>query len=579
MIVRQIRIQERRFRNLTRYYDFKIRQLLEQVRSKPSEELESETIEFKGYRDERALHNAKELAEELSAFANLSGGVVIVGVRDSSDVVHGNWESQLQGIAGVDLIETKERIGGKLKPSVNLSVWSLIYDEKTYVVIEIDRSFESLVSTASGKTCIRDGRSSRPMSPDEIERAVKSLARYDWSSDRPDASSAIEFDKHSLEEALEDFRQRRNLSEPVSHDGYLEAVGATQNGMITRGGLLFLGTVDSIRANLGDFEFRFTWKNPNGELLVNDIWTGNLWQAVRRAESHFQKCNTIQHFRSGETKFEAPLMDEIAFHEAYLNALVHRDYSVDGMISVTYFGEELRIHSPGAFFGGVTSDNIARHEPRHRNKNLARILMTHNLVDRAGMGVLRMGLGSLRYGRAFPEFREQSDAVEVKMEAKYLRPRVAVLGIQNRESWGIPELLIINSVYETGVVSIQDLEARLRRLVDSPFQAIEKAVERIPQVEICGNQDGVFVRVVPSWKNFLSVGKTFRLTPSSSNYVKLFRYLLGHGEASNSDLTELLGYNHSSQTSKFLREANFVERRGSGRNARWRIIGQQVNSV
>ena len=57
--------------------------------------------------------------------------------------------------------------------------------------------------------------------------------------------------------------------------------------------------------------------------------------------------------------------------------------------------------------------------------------MTHNLVDRAGMGVLRMGLGSLKYGRAFPSFREQSDAVEVTMEAEYLRPGVAVLAIDN----------------------------------------------------------------------------------------------------------------------------------------------------
>ena len=563
---------------MTRYSEFQIRQILAKARYQPSVELESETVEFKGYRDQHALHNSKELAEELSAFANLRGGIVIVGVRDNSDVTYGNWEAQLQGIAGVDVIETKERISGKLKPSVDLSVCSLIYDGKTYVIIEIMQSFESLVSTASGKTCIRVGRSSRPMLPDEIERAVKSLTRYDWSSDKPDTSAEIELDEESLTGALEEFKQLRNLSDPILDESYLEAVGATQNGVVTRGGLLFLGTVNSIRTNLGDFEFRFTWKMPTGELVVNDIWTGNLWQAVRRAEGNFHRCNTTQNFQFEETMFQAPLLDSIAFHEAYLNALVHRDYSVDGTISVTYSGEELRIHSPGAFFGGVTSDNIARHEPRHRNKNLARILMTHNLVDRAGMGVLRMGLGSLRYGRAFPEFWEQSDSVEVKMEASYLRPGVAVLGIQNRE-WGIPELLIINSVYETGFATIQDLEIRLRRLVSSPFQAIEKAVNLMPQVEICGNRDGVFIRAVSSWKKFLSVGKTFRIVPSSKNYVKLFQYIRAHGEASNSDLTELLGYNYSSQTSKFLREANFVERIGSGRNAKWRIIERHKNSV
>jgi ATP-dependent DNA helicase RecG len=290
--------------------------------------------------------------------------------------------------------------------------------------------------------------------------------------------------------------------------------------------------------------------------------------------SRFNECNSKGKFRYGETEFEAPLMDEIAFHEAYINALVHRDYSIDGMISVTYTGEELRIHSPGAFFGGVTSENIALHEPRHRNKNLARILMTHNLVDRAGMGVLRMGLGSLMYGRAFPEFREQSDSVEVRMEAEYLRSAIAVLAIKNRDSWGVPELLIINSVYETGVVSVQDLENRLRRLVDSPWQAIERAVSRMQQIEMCGTRDGIFVRVIPTWKNFLSVGKTFRVGPASNNYIKLFKYLRLHGQASNSDLTELLEYNHSSQTSKFLREAKFVDRQGSGPTARWRIIEQ-----
>ncbi len=186
-------------------------------------------------------------------------------------------------------------------------------------------------------------------------------------------------------------------------------------------------------------------------------------------------------------------------------------------------------------------------------------------------GVLRMGLGSLRYGRAFPEFKELNDAVEVKLEAKYLRPGVAVLGIENEDSWGIPELLILNSVYEKGVASISALERRLEKLVGAPLAVIAEATSAIQQVEICGTKAGVFVRVVPAWKAFMSVEKIFRASPSSEKYVRLFRYLRTHGEASNADLTELLGHSHSSQTSKFLRETNFVERHGSGPRARWRI--------
>lgn len=557
---------------MPRLYDYQIRQILSQVGQRPSEDLESETVEFKGYANANALYNSKDLAEELSALANHNGGVVIIGVRDNNDVPHGQWQEQLCGISDIDPIETKERISGKLKPHVTLQVSIATFEGKQYVAIQIEKSHESLVSTASGKTCIRDGRSSRPMSPAEIEKAVKSLSRYDWSSDFPDRDITTALDSQSLQEAIEDFRLKRNLTARPSVQSYLEAVGATQNGKLTRGGLLFLGNENSIRDALGTFEFRFTWKKPNGELIINDVWADNLWNSIRRAERHFDKCNSNQKFKSEGTVFEAPLMDRIAFHEALLNSMVHRDYSLDGMTSVTYSGDALRIHSPGTFFGGVTAENIARHEPRHRNKNLARILMTHNLVDRAGMGVLRMGVGSLRYGRAFPEFREQSDAVEVKLEAKYLRPAIAVLSIKNSEDWGIPELLILNSVYETGVVALEDLERRLEKLVDSPLDTIVSSVGHIPQVEICGSKDGLFVRVVPAWKAYLSVSRIFRVSPSSQNYVDMFRYIRTHGEASNADLTDLLGYNYSSQTSKFLRETKFVERHGNGPSARWRIV-------
>jgi ATP-dependent DNA helicase RecG len=56
-----------------------------------SETLENEDVEFKEYRSLSSLHNSKELAEEISALANKKGGVVIVGVKDGSNVVKNNW--------------------------------------------------------------------------------------------------------------------------------------------------------------------------------------------------------------------------------------------------------------------------------------------------------------------------------------------------------------------------------------------------------------------------------------------------------------------------------------------------------
>ena len=553
-------------------YDSEIREILEQVRTRPSSNLESELMEFKGYRDEKAMHNAKDIPDELSALANNHGGTLIVGVKDDSDVKAGDWPSQLAGIPEVDAATTKERILGRLKPKVELSVRNVPFDTKNYVVLQIAHPRDTLVSTSAGKTYIREGKSSRPMEPYEIERAVKALVSYDWSADTLELDPTEVLDPASVQEAQKDFALRRQLKEPLTPKAFLEAIGATRDGVLMKGGLLFLGKQEHIARSLGDYEYRFSWKLPTGQLEVNDVWAGNLWNAVASAKAHFHHCNKTQAYKYKDKKFEAPLLDVTAFHEAYLNALVHRDYSAEGMTSVNFTGDKIVITSPGQFYGGVTAENIAIHEPRHRNKALARILMTHQLVDRAGMGVLRMGIGSLRYGRSFPHFREAQHSIEVSMEAQFIKTPIAVLALENMEKYGIPELLILNRVHSIGSVSVKDLENQLGRLVDSPWRSIQQAVKTLGSVELCGTPSGLFVRVRPGWKDYLEVGRLFRPSANSAKHVNLYSYLKQHGDASNSDLRSVLSHSYSSQTSRFLKTAKYVHRTGSGPSARWSLV-------
>ncbi|MEZ5944113.1 MAG: ATP-binding protein [Planctomycetaceae bacterium] len=409
------------------------------------------------------------------------------------------------------------------------------------------------------------------MSPGEIENAVKSLTSYDWSAEPTNADVNTDINHDAQSEALNDFCERRDISHSLTSGDFLEAIGATKNGQLTKGGLLFLGTESAIRDKLGDYEYRFSWKTLSGQLVINDVWAGCLWDTIKRAKGHFADCNSEKAYSYEDREFKVPLLDPIAFHEAYLNALVHRDYSSEGMVSVTFAGKRITITSPGIFFGGVTADNIAMHEPRHRNKSLARMLMTYHLVDRAGMGVLRMGLRSLMYGRAFPEFREDSESVEVVMEGEYLRPAVAVLAIDNEEHYGIPELLILNSVFEDGVVSVNELIRRLTRLVDDPWDHVQNAVDAIQGVELCGTRDGIFVRVRSGWLKFFKCPTLFRVSSTSKKHVDLFTFLKKHGSVSSADIHPILGSAHQSYTSRFLAEAKYTKRIGNGPSSRWSL--------
>ena len=76
--------------------------ILSRVKAEPSDKIESETIEFKEFSSESALHNSKELAEEICALANCQGGVLIVGVKDTSNLQGDDWNKQLIGFQEID---------------------------------------------------------------------------------------------------------------------------------------------------------------------------------------------------------------------------------------------------------------------------------------------------------------------------------------------------------------------------------------------------------------------------------------------------------------------------------------------
>ena len=564
------RCRQSLLRHTTMTKEEQILLILKRLAQEPSESLESDVLEFKCYSSEEALHNAKDLAEGISALANLRGGVIMIGVRDSKAVTSGMWGDQLVGFVRVDVHTTRERLRGKLKPFFDLELFEISHSDRNYLVIRVPHSRCSLVATASGKVFIRDGKSSRPMTPDEIKQAVKNLQDYDWSSELLEVNPASVLNETAVNESLADFARRRNLQQ-LNRSDFLEAIGATHNGILTKSGLLFLGKANAIKEVLGTYEYRFSRKTSPGELLINDVWEDCLWETIKRGKAHFDRCNTKIPLDYEGKPYSIQLLDSIAFHEAYLNALVHRDYSIDGMVSVNFTSDRLVVTSPGLFYGGVTSDNITKHEPRHRNKALAKMLMEYQLVDRAGMGVLRMSVNSLRYGRAFPHFIERGNSIEVVMQGEYFRAGIFVLATDQGANYGIPELLILNSVYESGVVPVQFLTKQLGKIADNPWIAVEEAVRKLTSVELCGTRTGVFVRVKPEWAKVLTVTKIFRVTPTSQQHVKLYQYLVRHGNARNADIKAHLGFKQTSQTSAFLKSASYARRSGRGPSSVWAL--------
>lgn len=412
------------------------------------------------------------------------------------------------------------------------------------------------------------------MRPEEIEKSIKSLHNYDWSADSIFELTVDALDADSVDAAL--YKYCEDKGKNLDREKFLEVIEVTKNGVLTKGGALFLGSEDAIRKHLGSVEYRFTWRQGI-ELTKNEVWSGNIWNALSRMKRCFRQCQSEVSFEYNQKTYVVPNLDPIAFDEVVTNAMVHRDYEKEGLISIEYNDSQLVVSSPGSFYGGVNAQNIAKHQPRHRNKSLARILMAFGLVDRAGMGVFRMGVKSLVYGRSFPSFSEGSDGIAVSMSAEYIRSGIFVL-TQRKKSLEISDLMILNLLYKRGSVKIIECIDFIEKSCDRPWEAIESCAERWGDfIELFCQETYVGLRVKKAAINFFALSHEMRVPKTSQKMLALFYYLKVQKYASSRDITPVLGYKHVPQTSRLLKRISWIHSTGKTAATVWHLNKEYLN--
>lgn len=557
---------------LVDYSTADILMILTKVKSNQSSQIESETIEFKEFKSKKLLLDNKNIIGELCSFANHLGGVLIIGVKDYSNLKNKNLENQLIGFCEIDKNEIEKRIRGKIQNQINLRVENIKFESKNYVAIYVVKNLEILVTTTSGKTYIRDGRDSRPMKPDEIESAIKSLQNYDWSSDNLQNLALSELNDKDVDEAFKNYISLRLKKQKIipTKNSFLEAIDVTKNGILTKGGLLFLGKKDAIKKHLGDYEFRFSWKEGIN-LKINEIWSGNIWSSINRAKKLFNKCVSKKSIEFKGNKYEVPNLDPDVFHEAFLNAVVHRDYSLDGMIVVEFSGKALSITSPGLLYGGVTTDNIAFYDSKHRNKSLSRILMFYEFVDKAGMGIPRMGINSLIYGRRFPKFEEINKTVKVIVQAEFINPAIFVL-THGKEGLYLPDLILLNILCEKTYLTLPQCFNLIRKVTPDIWTNILDFINRWEQfVDLCGSKKEIYLRIKHDAKDFFKLSKTLQPPKNSEKFVKLFHLLKKHKWANSKEISDHLGFKQSTSANRFLASINWIKKTENGSGIKYKI--------
>ncbi|MCL7454058.1 MAG: hypothetical protein M8467_13525 [Anaerolineae bacterium] len=139
---------------------------------------------------------------------------------------------------------------------------------------------------------------------------------------------------------------------------------------------------------------------------------------------------------NGFVRHDVAEYPEVAYREAIVNAVAHRDYELDGaFIQVRLFADRMEVQSPGGLGGHLTVDNLA-YEQYTRNPHIMTLLEHHGYVERRGLGIDQMIRAMADAGLEPPVFENRGSSFWVTLQGQAPAqplPDLVKLGLNDRQ--------------------------------------------------------------------------------------------------------------------------------------------------
>ncbi len=275
-----------------------------------------------------------------------------------------------------------------------------------------------LLAAPDGSVSAWDGNNFVPVTPANANLS----AQQDFTATVPLTASLADLDPVEVAR-LRALSHKGNLSRLADLD-FLRELGLvvdvhTPAGQELRpniAGLLLAGTERALKVHVPQAEVCYYHHiDSDVEFQFREDQLKPLTSALSRLSDLIQARNSFTPVQVGLFRIEVWDQDEAVYREALLNALTHRDYQLRDVVHVHHYPDRLEIMNPGGLSGGITTENILRHQPKRRNPLLAEALARLGLVERAGVGVDKMYSLMLRYGKEPPEYLTYPDAVTLSL--------------------------------------------------------------------------------------------------------------------------------------------------------------------
>lgn len=324
----------------------------------------------------------KSWCKSISAFANTSGGILIFGVADDGTVI---------GLADAerDAETISEIIKNRLSPIPEFTLeFNTSKDEKKLIILRICKGEETpYYYSADGVTeaYIRIGNESVPADSTDLKRLVMRGKNTSFDS----LVSTYDIGDYSFTKLKERFKIWTGRS--FEEKSYVSMGMVTDNGKLTNAGAL-LADESPIRWSRV-FCTHWNGKTKSGGIVDafdHAEYSGSLISLLNDTESFIMNNTKTIWKKLPNSRLELPEYVHRSYFEALVNALIHRDYLINGSeVHVDIFDDRMEIYSPGGMPDGtvIQDRNIQAIPSMRRNPVIADIFARLGYMERSGSGL------------------------------------------------------------------------------------------------------------------------------------------------------------------------------------------------
>ena len=358
------------------------------------------TIEFK------SSFNT-EVVETLVAFANTSGGSVLVGISNDLKLIGVSINPE-------SIQNWLNEIKSKTTPSIIPDVEVVTIGLRKIVIFSI-QEFPVKPVALRGKYYKRVANSNHTLSTQEVVNLhLQSMnTSWDYHINNQFSIKDLSFDK--VQNVIERLNSTGGhiTEDPLS---FLIKCDLVRDGFITNAAYLLFKNKDSVLTTieLGRFQTDIIIKD-SGRTKA-DILT-QIEQVMDFVRKHINKEIIFTGEPQNTQRWQYPLE---AIREIIINMIVHRDYRSASDSIIKIFNNKVEFYNPGRLPESITVEDLLsnNYKSTPRNKLIADFCKSLGLIEKYGSGIRRIIDYFKTENLPEPEFRNISDGFMVTILGK-----------------------------------------------------------------------------------------------------------------------------------------------------------------